>query len=157
MMDCHQHYCWCSWTQAKICQWVLTHTHTHTHTLAFFLSFLLPYFSMLHLPYFIWHHFSYYPLPFLLSSSISFCCPALVSCRSGWRVFLRGTWAVGVWESAALLGWCSVRTLLPSTGQCLWVTLLLFHSILPASGALTAGCYFIYKCFIVSSQLPFCM
>ncbi len=32
MMDCHQHYCWCIWTQQKICQWALTHTHTHTHT-----------------------------------------------------------------------------------------------------------------------------
>ncbi len=140
-----------------------THTHTHTHILthtSFFLSS-----SFFYAPPSFFHQVSllllHLPCLFLLSSSVSFCCPALVSCHSGWRVFLRGTWAVGVWESAALPGWYSVRTLLPSTGQCLWVTLLAFPldwsaCILPAFGALTAG-YFIYKCFIVTSQLPFCM
>lgn len=159
MMDCHQHYCWCIWTQPKICQWALTHTYTQllTHT-SFFLSS-----SFFYAPPSLFHQVSLLllHLPFLLSSSVSFCCHALVSCRSGWRVFLRGTWAAGVWESAALPDWCSVRTLLPSTGQCLWVTLLAFTldssaCILPAFGALTAG-YLIYKCFIVTSQLPFCM
>ncbi len=67
MMDCHQHYCWCIWTQPKICQWALTHTHNYSPTLA---SFFLPHFSMLHLPSFIRYHFYYYTClafsPFIL-------------------------------------------------------------------------------------------
>lgn len=141
-----------------------THTHTptptHTHYLSFFLASLF-----LNVPPSLFHLISLLLLHFAFCSFILYffllSCSDLISCRSGWRVFLRGTWAVGVWESAALPGWCSVRTLLPSTGQCLWVTLLAFPldcsaCIWPAFGALTSGC-FIYKCFIVTSQLPFCM
>lgn len=99
---------------------VNTQTHIHIYTHMHFLSFLFSSFLLNLVPPLL---FYLALLLYFSSSSVSFCGPAVVSWRFGWRAFLRDRLAVSVWESAALLGWCFVRTLLPSTGQCLWVTL----------------------------------